>query len=100
MNEPDARCGAPGRDDDAGVDVACDLAPHDPKVQHHATYFGLFFRRTELEWPDPEPAPVLRIVAEFVTESNDTGGLDANDLVERLTAAGYALPELPERTLT
>ncbi|MFC8640094.1 hypothetical protein ACFUC2_04960 [[Kitasatospora] papulosa] len=96
MKEPDALCGAPGRDEDADMDVTCDLAPHGPKEDHHATYFGLFFRRRELEWPDPEPAAILRIVAEYVTESNDFGGLDANDLVARLESAGFTLPELPE----
>ncbi|MFD7764137.1 hypothetical protein [Streptomyces microflavus] len=95
MNEPDALCGAPGRDADA--DVTCDLAPHGPQEQHHGAYFGPFFRRVELEWPDPEPAAVLRIVAQYVTESH-TGGPAAGDLVARLEAAGYTLPDLPRRS--
>ncbi|WP_327162835.1 hypothetical protein [Streptomyces zaomyceticus] len=36
---------------------------------------------------------VLRIVTEYVVESNDVGGLDCNDLTDRLTAAGYPLPD-------
>ncbi|MGW7090019.1 hypothetical protein ACWGH2_41920 [Streptomyces sp. NPDC054871] len=96
MKEPDALCGAPGRDDDADMDVTCDLAPHEPKTKHHAVYFGLYMKRRELEWEDPEPAAILRIVAEYVTESNDYGGIDANDLVARLESAGFTLPELPE----
>ncbi|MFF0754474.1 hypothetical protein [Streptomyces sp. NPDC004267] len=98
MNPPDALCGAPGRDEDAGVDVTCSRAPHDRTEQHRATYFGPFFKPGELEWSDPETTTLLRIVAEYVTESNDIGGLDANDLVSRLESAGFTLPELPEET--
>ncbi|MFI8254107.1 hypothetical protein [Streptomyces filamentosus] len=36
---------------------------------------------------------VLRMVAEYVVESNDVGGLDCNDLADRLRAAGYPLPD-------
>ncbi|MFF4188170.1 hypothetical protein ACFYZ9_33745 [Streptomyces sp. NPDC001691] len=89
-------CGAPGRDDDTGTDVTCDLPPHPAKEQHHARYFGLYLKCHDLEWADPEPAAILRIVAEYVTESNELGGLDANDLTARLEAAGFTLPELPE----
>ncbi|MCD2461950.1 hypothetical protein MBT42_00055 [Streptomyces sp. MBT42] len=35
---------------------------------------------------------VLRIVTEYVVESNDIGGLDCNDLADRLRAAGHPLP--------
>ncbi|WP_392750608.1 hypothetical protein [Streptomyces sp. LN590] len=38
-------------------------------------------------------ATVMRIVDEYVVESNDVGGIDANDLVDRLADAGFALPE-------
>lgn len=38
-------------------------------------------------------APVLRIVTDYVIESNDVGGIDCNDLVSRLEAAGYPLPD-------
>ncbi|MBP2583006.1 hypothetical protein J3A78_003484 [Streptomyces sp. PvR006] len=38
-------------------------------------------------------AEVLRIVTEYVIESNDVGGLDCNDLADRLAAAGYPLPD-------
>ncbi|MEU3501593.1 hypothetical protein ABZ726_12725 [Streptomyces hundungensis] len=89
-------CGAPGRDNDTGTDVTCGLPPHPSKEPHHARYFGLYLKTCELEWTDPEPASILRIVAEYVTESNDVGGLDANELVARLDAAGFTLPELPE----
>lgn len=44
------------------------------------------------------PAPheqILRIVSEYVTEANDFGGLDANDLVTRLETAGFTLPDIP-----
>lgn len=36
---------------------------------------------------------VLRIVADTVTEANDSGGIDLNDLVTRLEQAGYPLPD-------
>ncbi|MFJ5142979.1 hypothetical protein [Streptomyces sp. NPDC088707] len=96
MNPPDALCGAPGRDKEAGVDVTCARPSHGPTEQHRATYFGPFFKPRELKWSDPETATLLRIVAEYVTESNDIGSLDANDLVARLETAGFTLPELPE----
>ncbi|RSS32566.1 hypothetical protein [Streptomyces sp. WAC08241] len=35
---------------------------------------------------------VLRIVTEYVVESNDIGGIDCNDLANRLRAAGHPLP--------
>lgn len=38
-------------------------------------------------------ASVMRIVTEYVIESNDVGGIDANDLVNRLADAGFPLPE-------
>ncbi|MFJ8301302.1 hypothetical protein ACIQ9R_36125 [Streptomyces sp. NPDC094447] len=98
MTQPDALCGAPGPEKDPPVDVTCSLAPHGPAEKHRATYVGPFLRHTALEWADPEPAAILRVVAEYVTESNDLGGLDANDLVTRLEAAGFTLPELPEGT--
>jgi uncharacterized protein YigA (DUF484 family) len=36
---------------------------------------------------------ILNIVTEYVIESNDYGGLDCNDLVSRLEAEGFGLPE-------
>ncbi|WP_327300421.1 hypothetical protein [Streptomyces goshikiensis] len=36
-------------------------------------------------------APVMEIVTEYVVESNDIGGLDCNDLADRLRTAGYPL---------
>ncbi|MEU2077128.1 hypothetical protein [Streptomyces sp. NPDC013489] len=36
---------------------------------------------------------MLRIVTDYVVESNDIGGLDCNDLADRLRAAGYPLPD-------
>lgn len=42
----------------------------------------------------PTPAArILRIVCETVIEANDVGGVDLNDLVDRLAAAGYSLPD-------
>lgn len=38
-------------------------------------------------------AEVLRIVRAHVIESNDTGGIDCNDLVSSLESAGYPLPD-------
>ena len=35
----------------------------------------------------------LRIVIDYVIESNDVGGLDCNDLADRLRSAGYELPD-------
>lgn len=40
-----------------------------------------------------EQERVLRIVSETVVEANDVGGIDLNDLVDRLAAAGFALPD-------
>ncbi|MCX5584241.1 hypothetical protein [Streptomyces erythrochromogenes] len=34
---------------------------------------------------------VLRIVTDYVIESNDVGGIDCNDLADRLRTAGYPL---------
>jgi hypothetical protein len=36
---------------------------------------------------------VLRIVSDWVRESNDSGGIDADDLTWRLAQAGYPLPD-------
>ncbi|MFD4855089.1 hypothetical protein [Streptomyces atratus] len=41
---------------------------------------------------------VLGIVTEYVIESNDIGGLDANDLTGRLEQAGFPLPNDEEPT--
>lgn len=38
-------------------------------------------------------ADVLGIVLDYVIESNDCGGIDANDLVTRLARAGHQLPD-------
>lgn len=38
-------------------------------------------------------APLIAIIDDYVIESNDAGGLDCNDLVSRMNAAGYYLPE-------
>lgn len=38
-------------------------------------------------------AEVMRIVENYVIESNDNGGIDCNDLVNRLERAGYPLPD-------
>ncbi|MET9517013.1 hypothetical protein [Streptomyces sp. NPDC002994] len=46
--------------------------------------------------PTNQLAEVMRIVTEYVIESNDIGGLDANDLTDRLEQAGYPLPEIDE----
>ncbi|MGW7196170.1 hypothetical protein [Streptomyces chryseus] len=75
--------------------MTCERAPHGPKENHRAAYFGLYLKRTELEWDDTEPAVILRLIAEYVTESNDGGGLDANVPVTRLESAGFTLPALP-----
>ncbi|WP_329622943.1 hypothetical protein OG357_23040 [Streptomyces sp. NBC_01255] len=49
--------------------------------------------RDDLAGPSEQPlAEVLRMVAEYVVESNDVGGLDCNDLADRLRAAGHPLP--------
>ena len=39
-------------------------------------------------------AEVLRIVSETVTEANDSGGIDLNDLVTRLEERGHGLPDV------
>lgn len=36
---------------------------------------------------------VLRIVSDVVTEANDCGGVDLNDLATRLEQAGHPLPD-------
>lgn len=38
-------------------------------------------------------ATVMSIVTEYVIESNDVDGIDANDLVDRLAEAGFPLPK-------
>ncbi|MCX4543817.1 hypothetical protein [Streptomyces sp. NBC_01565] len=35
--------------------------------------------------------PVMQIVTDYVIESNDIGGIDCNDLADRLRTAGYPL---------
>lgn len=35
--------------------------------------------------------PVMQIVTDYVIESNDVGGIDCNDLADRLRTAGYPL---------
>ncbi|GAA3268012.1 hypothetical protein [Streptomyces lavendulae] len=35
--------------------------------------------------------PVMKIVTDYVIESNDVGGIDCNDLADRLRTAGYPL---------
>jgi hypothetical protein len=45
-------------------------------------------------------AAILRIVCETVIEANDVGGVDLNDLVDRLAAAGYDLPDENEPPAT
>lgn len=52
----------------------------------------------EAELADAEKAyaeleRVLQVVSETVTAANDVGGVDLNDLVDRLAAAGFALPD-------
>lgn len=42
---------------------------------------------------DRDRAKILAIVSAYVTESNDCGGLDCNDLTDRLDEAGFKLPE-------
>jgi hypothetical protein len=42
--------------------------------------------------PEADVARILRIVRDHVVESNDVGGIDANDLVVELEYAGYQLP--------
>ncbi|AWI32633.1 hypothetical protein [Streptomyces tirandamycinicus] len=102
MTATPALCGAPGRDEEEGIDVTCDLAPHGPDERHHAVLIGPYTREPigEMWWPNPEPAPphevILRLIAEHVTESNNVGGLDVNDLVTDLERAGFTLPEIRE----
>lgn len=43
-------------------------------------------------------AEILSIINDYVIESNDTGGLDCNNLVNRLEQAGYTLPDMEEGT--
>lgn len=35
---------------------------------------------------------LLRIISETVTEANDVGGVDLNDLADRVRAEGFELP--------
>lgn len=42
---------------------------------------------------DRDRAKILAIVSAYVSESNDCGGLGANELADRLEQAGFALPE-------
>jgi hypothetical protein len=36
---------------------------------------------------------IMTVVCEYVVESNDVGGIDCNNLVSRLEALGFELPE-------
>lgn len=49
----------------------------------------------EVERLKAERDQVLRLVADWCTEANDIGGVDAGDLAWRLEAAGFPLHELP-----
>lgn len=78
----------------ARVTVVSELAEPDwhPTIEHH----GMSYVRAN-ELVDAliaeTLAPVMRIVCDYVIESNDVGGLDCNDLADRLRAAGYPLPD-------
>lgn len=41
-------------------------------------------------------AELLRVISETVTEANDVGGIDLNDLVDRVEALGHKLPDPPD----
>ncbi|WP_028814451.1 hypothetical protein [Streptomyces flavidovirens] len=63
-------------------------------VQRHAP--GVLTPHEARQKAEQQRDEVLRIVLDYVIESNDVGGLDANDLVDRLEQAGYPLPETDE----
>ncbi|PRH76777.1 hypothetical protein C6N75_23800 [Streptomyces solincola] len=90
-------CGAPGREEEEGIDVACGLEPHGPDTDHHAVIIGRYIREPigEMSWPVAPPEPherILRIIAETVTEATEGDGADLEDLVRRLEAEGFTLP--------
>ncbi|MFF4205524.1 hypothetical protein ACFYZ8_33300 [Streptomyces sp. NPDC001668] len=90
-------CGAPGRDEEEGNDVSCDLEPHGPETDHHAVIIGQYLREPigEMWWPVAPPEPherILRIISDIVNDANDSGGIGLDDLVARLAAEGFALP--------
>ncbi|MFF9894930.1 hypothetical protein [Streptomyces longispororuber] len=58
-------------------------------IQRRARTTPHEFRRRAEEQRDA----VLRIVSDWVIESNDCGGIDAGDLTWRLQQAGYELPD-------
>lgn len=60
-------------------------------VQRHA--LGALTPHEARQKAEAALADVMRMVTEFVVESNDCGGIDANDLASRLEQAGHPLPE-------
>ncbi|MGW3196267.1 hypothetical protein ACWDBD_17110 [Streptomyces sp. NPDC001118] len=59
-------------------------------VQRHAP--GALTPHEARQRAEKQRDEVLRIVSDWVIESNDTGGIDAGDLTWRLEQAGYQLP--------
>ncbi|MFD9248312.1 hypothetical protein [Streptomyces bottropensis] len=94
-------CGAPGRDEEEGIDVTCDRKPHGPEQDHHAEIIGPYIREPigEMWWPVNPPVPplepherLLQIIADTVAEATEGDGADLEDLVRRLEEEGFTLP--------
>ncbi|MFJ5142981.1 hypothetical protein [Streptomyces sp. NPDC088707] len=90
-------CGAPGREEEEGIDVTCDLEPHGPGTDHHAVLIGRYVREPigETWWPVGPPEPherILRIIADVVHEATAGDGADLGDLVRLLESEGFTLP--------
>jgi hypothetical protein len=74
-----------------------DVDPWNDEIEFEATEVERVEVTTK-EWrevgkkPMPSLAGLLKLIDEFVIESNDIGGIDANDLADRARAKGYALP--------
>lgn len=87
-------CNAPGRDPESGEIAMCQLPPHDFDADHYSV------EMSTATWPSgesPDPAyPILRTIAEFQIEANNSGGVDINDLVYRLERMGYTMPEVDD----
>lgn len=68
----------------------------DDRTQHLIDAHQAALKAAYAERRPDELAKVMQIVSEYVTASNDFGGLDANDLAFRLEQAGHPLPEVDE----
>lgn len=70
-----------------------ELIEHQDDIGTTGTGINVRHRAEEQPAAKDPLAEVLGIVLAYVIESNDSGGIDANDLMHRLERAGYPLPD-------